>query len=106
MKDSYMTIWDETNPYTVDDGEESEFEGIDDRHGGYSWAITIVKKIFDDINSRFFESKLSQNWEGLTYDEVKKTIALIISKSMKIVNQKIKEFQEEFLKRSDKQTLF
>ena len=33
MKDSYMTIWDETNPYTVEDGEENEFEGIDDRHG-------------------------------------------------------------------------
>ena len=33
------------------------------------------KKIFDDINNKFFENKLSQNWEGLTYDEVKKTIS-------------------------------
>ena len=104
MKDAHMTIWDETNPHTVDDGEENEFEGIDDRHGGYSWAIKSAKSIFDDINSKFFKNKLNPNWEGLTYDEVKKTISDNFTnyKKGKLDNE---EFEQEFLKRSDKQTL-
>ena len=105
MKDSYMTIWDETNPYTVEDGEENEFEGIDDRHGGYSWAIQSAKRIFDDINNKFFKNKLSQNWEGLTYDEVKKTISDNFAQHKKSKSD-TEVFEQEFLKRSDKQTLF
>ena len=52
-----------------------EYDGIDDFHGGYSWGYVHVSyKIFEEINKRYFESKLDSKWIGPTYEEVKQKI--------------------------------
>ena len=74
-----MTIDDECNPKKSTDGSQGEWEyfGIDDKHGGYYWGhICCAYLIFKQINKRYFESKLTSNWEGLTKKQIKDKIAL------------------------------
>ena len=68
-----MTIDNDCNPKKGDD--LPEYFGIDDRHGGYYWAIHVSNLIFKEINKRYFESKLKPHWVGLTRKEIKNKIA-------------------------------
>ena len=68
-----MTINAECNPKKGDD--LPEYFGIDDRHGGYYWAIHVSNLIFKEINKRYFKSKLNSQWIGLTEKEIKNKIA-------------------------------
>ena len=99
LQNDTMTIDDECNPRKHTDGTEKwEYFGIDDKHGGYSWAVHVAYKIFEEINKRFFKSKLDSRWIGPTYDEVKKKIDKNFSdyESLKSDN---KSFKKEFIKR-------
>ena len=99
LANGVMTINDETNPRKHTDGTEMwEYDGIDDFHGGYSWAVHVSYKIFKEINKRYFESKLDSKWIGPTYEEVKQKIDgnFAAYEDLKSNN---KAFNKEFLNR-------
>ena len=97
-----MTIDNECNPKKSTDGSQGEWEyfGIDDKHGGYYWAIYAAHLIFKQINKRYFKSKLISHWEGLTKKEIKDKIALNFKtyEESKIV-KKEEERSDDFYKR-------
>ena len=68
-----LTINTECNPKKQDD--RPEYLGVDDGHGGYYWAIHVSNLIFEEINKRYFESKLKPHWVGFTKEEIKNKIA-------------------------------